>query len=310
VKEIPQVRESARLGLGMVELADLTEGLVEYQQAARGRPPEERLALWNSLYAARHQEFFSWYLKERCPQDRLAKRLPDYDPREHVLARPSQVLPGVLEEIWPRVLAACGEGESALRAILFAGGFDADGFCEHYGPDLAVFFQAEVICTYPEGLLRVHSAHESFHYLHAHKVLSRDPAFSYKERYFEIPVALFAEGLAVAVSRRVCPGQRTARYLLWEASDPVAADWCREHERELFGRVRRVLGHSDQETFRAFFSGGNLPDGVPHWRTGYYVGWRVVEQILQERTLPDVIRAVPSQWPDLVTGALDRLSVA
>jgi len=292
----------------MVELADLTEGLVEYQQAARGKSPEERLALWNSLYAARHPEFFDWYLKERCPRDKLAKRLRDYDPREHALARPSQVLPGVLEEIWPRVLAVCSEGELALRAILFAGGFDADGFCDLYGGDLAVFFQAEVICTYPKGVLQVLAAHESFHYLHAHNVLARDPSFSYKERYFEIPVALFAEGLAVAVSRRVYPGQKAARYLLWEVSDPVAADWCREHERELFGRVQTILGHSDQETFRAFFSGGNLPEGVPHGRTGYYVGWRAVEEILRKHTVPDLVRTVPSQWPDLVAGALDRLT--
>jgi len=107
-------------------------------------------------------------------------------------------MPAVLDEVWLRVLAACGEHQGALRAFLFAGGFDADGFCESYKGALAVFFSAEVICTYPERLMQVLAAHETTHFLHAHHVLDMDPTFSYKDRYHEFPVALFSEGLAVA----------------------------------------------------------------------------------------------------------------
>jgi len=289
----------------MVELVDLTEGLMEYQRAAREKPAEERIALWESLYASRHPSFFHWYLNERISRDKLAERLPDYDSREDSLPRPSQMLPAVLEDVWPQVLSASGAEDQTLKAILFAGGFDADGFCEHYLGELTVFFQAEVICTYPDGLLQVHAAHETAHFLHARNVLSRDPSFNYKERYFEIPLALFAEGLAVAISRRVCPGENDARYLLWERYDPGAADWCREHEEELFGRVREVLHRSDKDTFRTLLSGGKLPEGIPHSRTGYYVGWRVVEWLLEEHPLPELVRLVPSRWPELVTAALE-----
>ncbi|MFO8034720.1 MAG: hypothetical protein R6U88_06145 [Candidatus Bipolaricaulota bacterium] len=57
----------------MVELIDLTEGLTEYQRAARGMSPEQRIALWESLYTSRHPEFFRWYLEERISRDKLAE---------------------------------------------------------------------------------------------------------------------------------------------------------------------------------------------------------------------------------------------
>jgi len=290
----------------MIALTDLTEGLAEYLAAAPGKSPEERLALWESLYAARHPEFFAWYLSERCPRESLVKRLADYAARVERMVRPSQVLPKILDEIWPRVREVFDEIPARLPAILFAGGFDADGFVECYGGKLSVFFQAEVICTYPEGLLRVLAAHEAAHFLHARHVLSLEPGFGYKDRYYEFPVALFCEGLAVAASRRACPGEDDARYLLWEQTEPQAAQWCRAHEAELFARVREVLGRSDKDTFRAYFSGAR-PDGIPHTRTGYYVGWRVVETLLSEGSPAGLARAAPSAWPGLVASALDDL---
>jgi hypothetical protein len=290
----------------MVQLSDLTEGLMDYQRQAQGKAPEERLPLWEAIYAARHREFFRWYLAERCSREKLAQRLPGYDARHGILERPSRVLPAMLNEIWPQVLTLFGEDSRPLRAVLFAGGFDADGFCEYYNGQLAAFFQAEVLCAYPDGLLRVHAVHEMAHFLHAHYVLMQEPSFSYKDRYFEIPVALFCEGLAVAASCRVCPGEGTGRYLLSELSDPAAADWCQTHERQLFRRVREVLGCSDAATFRSFFSGAR-PEGVPHTRTGYYVGWQVMERILRDRGLPEALRLRPSEWPELVTGALGTM---
>lgn len=290
----------------MIALTDLTEGLAEYLAAAPGKSPDERLALWESLYAARHPEFFTWYLSERCPRESLMKRLADYDARAEHMARPSQ-LPKILDEVWPRALQVFEEPPTELPTILFAGGFDADGFCERYGGKLSVFLQAEAICAYPEGLLRILVAHEATHLLHARHVLSLEPGFSHKERYYEFPVVLFCEGLAVAASRRACPGEDDARYFLWEQTEPQAAQWCRAHEAELLARVREVLGRSDKDTFRAYFSGAR-PDGIPHRRTGYYVGWRMVETLLTGRSLAELVRTAPSAWPGLVATALDGLS--
>ncbi|MFH1610004.1 MAG: hypothetical protein ABID40_05205 [Candidatus Bipolaricaulota bacterium] len=71
--------------------------------------------------------------------------------------------------------------------------------------------------------------------------------------------------------------------------------------------MREVLGRSDKDTFRAYFSGAR-PDGIPHSRTGYYVGWRMVETLLTGRSLAELVRTAPSAWPGLVATALDGLS--
>jgi Predicted Zn-dependent protease (DUF2268) len=97
------------------------------------------------------------------------------------------------------------------------------------------------------------------------------------------------EGLSESTGRAVSPDLPLERILLYAPDD---LRWCMEHEADLCDELARdwdrPVGH---ERFRRYFTGGTRNGGLPP-RTGYFLGYRLVQRYLGEHPTVSLAQAV------------------
>ncbi len=112
---------------------------------------------------------------------------------------------------------------------------------------------------------------------------------------------LINEGLAVAAAQAVAPGAEP-----WDYLGYTRRQYRRLRELDVF--LRRAVQADLDETglgFRLrFLSGGMSPNArlvngrvIPE-RSGYYMGWRMVETLVQHRGIAAALRAAAHEFPD------------
>lgn len=127
-------------------------------------------------------------------------------------------------------------------------------------------------------------AHELAHavrYGEADDALSRclREGRAYPEAVDRVPLRNFLvdEGLAVAAAARACPEAGPERWLWFRRED---LDFYRAHEPRLWRELGPLLDRPPgREGWVRFFSAGAQGDLPP--RSGYYLGWRLVEVYLE-----------------------------
>ncbi len=155
----------------------------------------------------------------------------------------------------------------------------------------ALMFGVDVIARLAEKLSPL-VVHELFHVYH-HQAVAEDPeTFGW---------ALWAEGLATYVSRRLNPDLPEQEVCCLPRIAPVEAVLPR-----LAAEALQLLDSEKSEDYRRYFLGGAELD-IPS-RSGYYLGYRIASGAAKTRTLEELAALTPPQVRELEVVHLQRMS--
>ena len=100
--------------------------------------------------------------------------------------------------------------------------------------------------------------------------------------------------------QRLIEQQSSIYDALWmmQADD---VDWCKGNEKAILEALSDSIANADKDTWRKFFIGGrglaNPPKGFPQ-KTGYYIGYRIIEDAIAQSRLQDLVCLNPE---DIIT---------
>lgn len=171
--------------------------------------------------------------------------------------------------------------------VYSAGAFD--GATRDVNGKTALLFGLDVIARLKEELSPL-VVHELFHVYHG-EALAEDPeTFGW---------ALWAEGLATYVSRRLNPKvpeqQICCMPQIAEAALP-----------RLAGEAQSLLDSEKREDYARYFLGGAVLD-IPS-RSGYYLGYRIASEAGRTRSLEELAAMTPAQVRALEVVVLERMA--
>jgi hypothetical protein len=146
---------------------------------------------------------------------------------------------------------------------------------------------ADVLCGYTPDELRVALLHEFFHLYHF-GFLFQQPALD----QFRAPhVPLMIEGMAVAATEAMLPGQPTGFYLHFND------DNLKTQEHDLRANAARFLelmdSNAPSEQYEAWFR--STPTETVPLRGGYLLGYEVARRVLATMPLEEMMRLTPVQ---------------
>ncbi|WP_340289835.1 DUF2268 domain-containing putative Zn-dependent protease [Aquipuribacter hungaricus] len=238
-----------------------------------------RQAAWADRYEAAHRDVFDVYYDGRGDPslrseaadtvEALVGGIQEREGRAAGLVRSTAAAMherGLLDRPW-------------LPTVLMVGGGTANGWVAPYAGEPALFLALENFPPSPYDAVLV--AHEAAHVAHARASGITWPA--------SVGEMAFIEGLAVAVSRELCPGLTASAYF-WFDGDHDA--WVQDCERRA-GAIEAVavaaLETRDPAVLGRLFEGAAQPVSVPS-RAGYWFGDRAVRRALESRSLTDLFR--------------------
>lgn len=276
----------------MARLLDTIPAFEAYARKAGLESPLRREMLWVDLYEKAHPDAFEAFNDAHgSPGGRQAvvKELGKVRQRVAEAAPQMRV---ILEEVDGGLPALLGvPAEPAPLHVLIVGHFTTNAAVARMGDDVAVFHCLEWFQTAETA--RILTAHEGTHGWHEIALGVEPPAA-------DLAWTAFAEGVALAASRRAVPDQPEVDYFWY--GHPEVEDWlpwCGENRRELLKHFRVSL--DIPEATETFFGGG-LVDGK--WRVGFYVADELVGSL--DRSLPELVAMTVDEGRQAVTEALDR----
>jgi hypothetical protein len=317
-------------------------GFRDFWKLAETSSPKERLRLYHEMYVAKHREFFDVYFWRFGSKKRLLEALKKYEEIGVELEEAGSRVEGAIERTLSKASKAFEVYNVDLDFVLLLGTFSTDGFTVPFKQSQTIFFALEVVSQYPESLLAALVAHEISHGFHA-TILSR--TFSkydfkklpplpnlirlgrrrpqgfievFRPRFWRaIPVirtmmkdtnwianAIVTEGIATCASKKIVEHAQEFEYLLYRNAEPFK--WCQNNEKLLFERLLQKLECRDDETYRRYF-GGKHDGDIPFIRTGYYVSHKVVDKLLESRTLNNLCKIEPTKYPSFIKECISSL---
>jgi hypothetical protein len=297
----------------MIRIRNLSQDFLNFWDAAQGKGREEQLRLWQELYESKHPEVFGVYFSPPHwgRREGLPEALPRYAKDIETIEKTAEELEKLFPLIVARVLTSfdVGEDEIEFDVIVFVGIYHADGFVFPVAGRTTVFLAVECLAAqHGPGSAELLSTHELSHAmqfsvgLQAHSPLSvafvEDPL----SLFTRLDVRLFAEGFAISASKRIVPGRDESAYLFYSAEQWA---WCQQNRKRLIEMTLRGLAGKDQDVYSKLFETREGAEELPYHRTGYYVGWLVIEQLLKRYSLRDLAQMAPGgEYSRLICKAL------
>jgi hypothetical protein len=240
-----------------------------YQRLVGVGPSADPASTWIERYESRHQEVFtSYYSAWGDPGARIAAAAgvaalaPRLAERE---GRARRLLADTAGRLQARGLLE----ESDVDAVLLVGVGSSDGWVASLNEAPTLFLALELLPDPPFDAILV--AHEMTHLAHERRHPPHWPE--------TVGTRLFAEGLAVAVSRRVVPGHSPVDYLWWDGRHQ---DWlaeCAERKDEIAAALLADLDLEESLGEQYFSARSAVAAGWPV-RCGYWCGLLAVDDLL------------------------------
>lgn len=283
---------------------DITPDFWAFWSAAHGKPLEEQQRLLQTMLLERHPHIYTAHVLT----------LPDDEPLEEAMnARYERWLPRIsphietMKKVSERIASDLPEYERSFRKtfpdmrytgnVYFMcsfGGFD--GAVRTVNGERTLLFGVDMIAyVYGEHAdPQPFFHHELFHIYHS-QFLDKDD-----DRLF---MNLWSEGLATYVAKALNPSAEGVNLFGLPLDMPErAAAMLPQLAREL----RENMDSTSPDTYARFFFGKDEHAEVPA-RSGYYVGYRVVEKIAPGRELRELAGMQPAEIRAAVEKALLEL---
>jgi len=296
----------------MIRIRNLSQAFLDFWEEARGKSQAEQLRLWQELYESKHPEVFGVYFAPPYwgRREDLPNALPRYAKDSETIEKTAEEMEKLLPPIAARVLTAfdVGEDEIEFDVIVFVGIYHAGGFVFPVVGRTTVFLAVECIATqHGPGSAELLSAHELSHAMQfsvgfqAHSQLSAAFVEDPLSLFTRLDVRLFAEGFASSASKRIVPGRDESAYLFYTAEQWA---WCQQNRKQLIEMTLRGLAGKDQDVYSKLFEPREGAAELPYQRTGYYVGWLAIEQLLKRYSLRELAVMAPEEYPKFIREAL------
>jgi len=270
---------------------DLMPAFWSFWEKARGQAPAEQYRLFEEIVRSPNRAVYEGVLhgSTKPPSELIQRALEGVPPIEasmrQLSGRLAADLPGELaafRKSFPRFQCS-----TPVYFLYSAGAFD--GATRDVNGKSALMFGLDVIARLKEELSPL-LAHELFHVYHEEAVAEDPDTFGW---------ALWAEGLATYVSRRLNPELPEQQICCM----PQIADAAVPR---LAGEALRLLDSEKREDYARFFLGGAELD-IPS-RSGYVLGYRIATEAGKTRTLEELAALSPAQVRALEIVELERMA--
>lgn len=273
--------------MDQLHVVDLTPKFLDFYECAKDVDQERRWTLWKERYgfaAVPPGEQGEKLARELL--DRAWPRYADVIPHLRTWKPDASRLEERLRQV--KDLLGCG-GDVELTVLFFVGCFDGNAFVAPTGGGgMALCLPVE------EGESEITFTHELTHIVHG-KTAGLSLAW---ER--TVGTTILQEGLAMHASRVLVPGQPDEAYTC-----ELTPNWlqsCRERWEEIRTGILPSLEDSTSETVYHFTIG---PGTTGLGREAYYVGWRVVFQLLTRgMTFQEIAAIKEADMPETIRKAL------
>ncbi len=273
---------------------DLMPAFWTFWAAAQSQPGAEQYRLFQQIVerpsAAVYEGIFHQATKppaEFVP--RSLEKVPEIEGAMRELsARLSKDLPGELgafRKSFPRFRCS-----TPVYFVYSAGAFD--GATREVDGKTALLFGLDVIARLKEDLAPL-VVHELFHVYHGEAMAEDPETFGW---------ALWAEGLATYVSRRLNPEVPEQQVCCLPPIGPARAALDRTAPEAL-----KLLDSEKREDYARYFLGGAAALDIPS-RSGYYLGYLIATEAGKTRTLEQLADLTPAEARALEVVELERLS--
>lgn len=291
-----------------VAVVDATPPFWRFWAKAQGKPESERVRLFRSMVVDAHPELFGTEVLNGAKV-----------PIESKDKEADALIAAYLRDVAPFIVRM----KSTSAQIHQDFGYYSDDFVRtfpRYSPVTTVYFTVSLFffdgATRPvrgktallfgiDGIARFHPAdanlkvffdHELFHQYHdqVQPELSADEA---------LWTSLWQEGLATYVSQQMNPGATVSQALM---SSSLAAD-CEPKLPTMAAELLRNIDSTDPKEYAAFFYGNNGRADVPS-RAGYYVGYRVVQELAGQRSLEQLAELRGEELKESIRHTLQEMA--
>jgi len=289
-----------------IEIADACADFLRFCDEALDQPPSRQLELWRRLYEEPNRALFDLYYSRYGTRGRAGQVLGRLLAAAPTIRETAPRVAALVERVVPRCATLLGFVEGDLRYVLMVGLFQSVAWQADFEGRPTSFLALETAPNQDLAAVELALAHETAHALHR-------LASGIKAEGTHVGEGLLCEGVAVLSSMRLCPGWPEAAYLLplettddGQPRDAWLAD-CERRGPELRDRLLADLDRDDVGTFAAYFWEANqhAPRGLPP-RSGYVVGRRLVEALVDRHPLVEIVRWPREQAREMIRLALEQ----
>lgn len=278
----------------MPRILDTLPAFQEFARRAFLEAPAIRETIWEEVYAGAHPEVFAC-LHDRFGDGSLAAVVRDLSRIRRRVEQGHEVIGEVIEEVDPAVaeLLDTIHLDPGPLHVLLVGTLATNAFVDSLDGDVAVFHCLEWYTG--RGSTRVLTAHEDTHAWH--RLLLPDQPQEAEDLLW----ALFVEGMAIQVSRRLAPDQPEEYHFFYGVEGfEEWLPWCRDNHDMLLAGFRDALDAPEEDVYTRYFGGGFVEG---HWRVGFYLADAVVGGLGREPA--ELARMRPAEAHEAVRRALD-----
>jgi hypothetical protein len=282
-------------------LVDLTDDFARIWDQTAQLPDAERPTAFKAAFA---KIFPGFYDEKRFDapaakyDERLLRRLKEYPAKREGIQRVAANFAQLFAPARKSFEAEFGSmaGYPPIYLVNSLGEFD--GGTRALPEGYRLMFGADVIdALYRTTPIPPFFHHELFHIVHHSTFPDCEPLWC----------SLWGEGLAVYVASRLNPGADDASLLL---TFPVPLRPAVEgHKQEAICAVRARLYSTDSKDYAPLFNGGVTPlsANLPP-RFGYYIGYRVAEDIGKGRSLKELAALSQAEVKPLIEKSLAKMA--
>ena len=288
-------------------IVNILDDFDTFWEAAKGKNIRRQRALWARMVESKYPDYFN----------KAVYRNADPDTRRAMLDAFLQAIPSHVDAIRDfnkRAAQSIMDGVADFEAhfpdyqqqrdvYIGLSLFTFDAAVRPVSNDLGVLdtlcLGADVLSSYSPAQLKITVVHELFHlynfkYLFGGVYHLAPGGLIFQQEVMNrlIPayVPLMVEGMAVAASEQIYPGQPPSMYLHLSA-DELAEQQDDISQNALFFLNMMKVGALPNQ-YEPWFS-GEL-EGIPH-RGGYFLGYEVIKRALALTTLEKIARMTPAQ---------------
>lgn len=247
----------------------------DYLEVARIPDSDARLRAWVEQYEARHPDVFDVYYRSwgrTAERSQAAAAAPGLAPVIRIRERRARQLVDVIAGDFVRLGLL---NDPDIPVVLLVGGHTSNGWVATLRGRPALFLALEFLGEPPFDDLLV--VHEAIHLLHEQRRTVPWPE--------SVAAALFSEGLAVALCRRLRPGFSESAYFWFDEEHESWVDSCQQMRRIIRKDIRANIDSVDADIVAGYF-GARTTTPLPV-RCGYWFGDHWIRSMLNAGHKPD-----------------------
>ena len=277
----------------------------EFWQRAKEEPLEKKIELWDTLFEAKHSEFYRQAIYENLDGEKLAqlkeKKLKDFlsSLRDEDVERMKtkndeliKLIPQASEDLWKRI----DHQNGIVTHYIIPSLNTSRGACHPYKGDLIIYYGLELMSQMDnQDHIKAAIVHVTFHVLHFRNIAPFLWRKYGKEATLisliegEGPIFfVFIEGLAFYITEKIYP--RIPRPGIIEKN-------VSQYEKNFLAYTKEFLKDLkdfNYQKYRKYFIDHSNDHDIPD-KFGYWLGYKVVKSLSEDHSIDEMMKWCPEK---------------